>query len=69
MDSDKIKQIVDDSFESIFSTWSEQIEHDLYPSAFANQYSWLKVKKSLDQNNRFLKEALKSVLIELLAEK
>lgn len=68
MDSNKVKETVDASFDSVFATWSRQIEKDLYPSAFADPYSWLKIKNSLDKNNQFLKEALKSTLIELLCE-
>lgn len=68
MNSDKIKKTVDNSFNSIFATWSRQIEKELYPSAFADQYSWLRVKSSLDKNNQFLKEALKATLIELLSD-
>lgn len=68
MDSDKIKQTVDESFDSIFATWSKQIETELYPGAFADSYSWLRVKNSLAKNNRFLKEALKEVLVKLLSD-
>lgn len=69
MDRDKISEIVDTAFDSTFSTWSKQIEKDLYPSAFADEYSWLRVKNSLKVNNLFLKNSLKQVLTEVLSEK
>lgn len=69
MNSDKISEIIDNSFDAVFSTWSKQIEKELYPSAFADEYSWLRVKSSLNINNGFLKESLKHILIELLSEK
>ena len=69
MDRDKISEIVDTAFDSTFSTWSKQIEKDLYPSAFADEYSWLRVKNSLKVNNLFLKNSLKQVLAEVLSEK
>ena len=69
MDRDKISEIVDTAFDSTFSTWSKQIEKDLYPSAFVDEYSWLRVKNSLNVNNLFLKNSLKQILIEVLSEK
>lgn len=69
MDRDKISEIVDTAFDSTFSTWSKQIEKDLYPSAFADEYSWLRVKNSLKVNNLFLKNSLKQILVEVLSEK
>lgn len=69
MDRDKISEIVDTAFDSTFSTWFKQIEKDLYPSAFADEYSWLRVKNSLKVNNLFLKNSLKQVLTEVLSEK
>ena len=68
MDADKISKVIDTSFDSVFSSWSRKIEKDLYPSAFADEYSCLRVKDSLKTNNLFLKESLKQVLIELLAD-
>lgn len=69
MDRDKISEIVDTAFDSTFSTWSKQIEKDLYPSAFVDEYSWLRVKNTLKVNNLFLKNSLKQILIEVLSEK
>ena len=69
MDVVKINQAIDHSFDTAFSNWSKQIERELYPSAFTNEYSWLRVKNSIKMNNHFLKEALKLSLAEILIEK
>lgn len=68
MEESKITSVIDSSFDSIFKTWSSKIEKELYPSAFADEFSWLRVKKSLEINNAYLKEALKQSLIELLSD-
>lgn len=66
MGKNEINSAVDSAFNSAFEKWSTQIQHELYPSAFADESSWLRVKKSLEINNAFLKEALKQALSELL---
>ena len=66
MDNAKIDSVIESSFDSAFADWSNQIEKELYPSAFANEYSWIRVKNSLKLNNALLKEALKQSLFELL---
>lgn len=68
MNKDKIDSVIDKSFDSAFENWSKQIERELYPAAFADSYSWLRVKNSLKINNSFLKEALKQSLYELLKD-
>lgn len=68
VESEKICQIIDSSFDSVFASWSHKIERDLYPSAFANEYSWLRVKGAIETNNLFFKEALKQSLIEILSD-
>lgn len=66
--SAEISSLIDSSFDSAFEKWNQQIEHELYPSAFADEHSWLRVKESLKINNQFLKEALKQSLNILLSE-
>lgn len=68
MDKDKINSVVDSAFDSSFENWSSKIERELYPAAFTNEYSWLRVKQSIMINNAFLKEALKQSLAELLKD-
>lgn len=65
MDKKEIEKIVDRSFNAAFSNWSNQIEKELYPAAFANEYSWIRVKDSIELNNQLLKESLKLTLIEI----
>ena len=57
MDKNKINSAIDSAFDSAFKNWSSEISRELYPSAFANEYSWLRVKRSIEINNEFLKEA------------
>lgn len=66
MDKNKINSVIDSAFDSAFKNWSSEISRELYPSAFANEYSWLRVKRSIEINNEFLKEVLKQSLSELL---
>lgn len=68
MDRDKINSVVDSAFDKSFSDWSSKIERELYPSAFKDEHSWLRVKNSLQINNSYLKSALKQALSELLAD-
>lgn len=68
MEQEKINHVVDSVFDSAFKNWSSQIERELYPSAFANENSWLRVKNSINLNNRLLKESLKQILSELLCD-
>lgn len=65
MDRGKINSAVDSAFDSAFKNWSHQIEKELYPAAFSDEYSWLRVKNSVKINNEFLKAALKEALAEL----
>lgn len=65
MEKSKIDSAIDSAFDSAFKNWSAQIQRELYPAAFTNEYSWLRVKKSLEINNALLKEALKQSLSEL----
>lgn len=65
MDKERIAAIVDAAFDISFKNWSSKIERELYPSAFTDEYSWIRVKNSIALNNSFLKEALKTALTEL----
>lgn len=68
MDRKKINSAVDTAFDTAFKNWNRQIEKELYPAAFPDEYSWLRVKNSLKINNEFLKAALKEALAELSEE-
>ncbi|MCM1026492.1 MAG: hypothetical protein NC432_08635 [Roseburia sp.] len=69
MDKAQIEEVVNASFQNAFSAWAKQIEQDLYPAAFSNPYSWLRVKSSLKKNNEFLQHALIQIFTVLLADK
>lgn len=51
MSPDEINKIIDEAFNQSFKEWERQIEDELYPSAFADPYSWLRVKNALLVNN------------------
>ncbi len=68
MTSDEINSIVDKAFADAFSQWERNIEKELYPAAFVDQYSWLRVKGAISINNTALKNALKASLSRLLSE-
>lgn len=68
MDKNTINSVVDTAFNNSFQNWEKSIETELYPAAFANEYSWLRVKESLKINNDILKDALKQALSELLPD-
>lgn len=65
MSSDEINKIVDKAFSEAFKQWEQNIESELYPDAFADQYSWLRVKNAIKINNLALKNALKLTLCEM----
>lgn len=66
--SNEINEIVDKAFAEAFSQWEQLIEKELYPAAFADQYSWLRVKGAISVNNVALKNAIKFSLSRLLAD-
>ena len=68
MDRNTINSVVDNAFDSSFKNWNRQIEKELYPAAFSDENSWMRVKNSLKINNSILKEALKQALSELLVD-
>lgn len=68
MTSNEINEIIDEAFADAFSQWERKIENELYPAAFVDQYSWLRVKGAIAVNNAALKSALKLSLSRLLSE-
>ena len=45
MDKATIEKAVDSAFDSCLSEIYPLVSQELYPAAFANEYSWLRVKK------------------------
>lgn len=66
MDKAQIEKVVDDSFRKALAQIESQLEIELYPSAFANEYSWLRVKNAIKINNKAIQAAVKESLSELL---
>lgn len=47
MEKTEIEKIVDTAFDQAFSKIQPAVDRELYPDAFANKNSWLRVKKCL----------------------
>ena len=59
---------IDAAFSEAFKNWEATIERDLYPAAFADEYSWLRVKSAIARNNKCLKTAVTQAILNVLAE-
>ena len=68
MNQKEIEDIVVSSFDEVFSNWKSKIEKELYPAAFANNSSWLRVKNAVMINNEYLQKAISTSLIKVIAE-
>lgn len=68
MDRAEIEKIVDNSFDNALRSVRPRIDRELYPAAFANQYSWLRVKAVFDLQNQAMRAAVKDALSQLLSE-
>ena len=68
MNRSEIEKIVDSSFDQALRAIRPRVDKELYPAAFANQYSWLRVKAVFDLQNQAMRAAVKDVLSQLLAE-
>lgn len=68
MNRSEIEKIVDSSFDQALRAIRPRVDKELYPAAFANQYSWLRVKAVFDLQNQAMRAAVKDALSQLLAE-
>lgn len=68
MNKQEIEKIIDASFDAALSNIRNAVGMELYPAAFADEYSWLHVKAVFDLQNQAMRQAIKSALGELLAE-
>ena len=68
MDSSLIEKAVDSAFDLCIKEIEPQINCELYPAAFANEYSWLRVRAVFDLQNRAIRKAIKIAMTDLLAE-
>lgn len=67
MDKMQIEKIVDASFNTALANIQPAVNAELYPAAFANEYSWLRVKAVFDLNNAAIRKAVKESFVQLLA--
>ena len=68
MNKAEIEKVVDESFDNALKGIRARVDSELYPAAFANQYSWLRVKAVFDLQNQAMRAAVKDALSQLLSE-
>ncbi len=68
MQKDKIERIVDCAFDKALAEIQVDVNRELYPAAFANEYSWLHVQKLFHLNNAAMRNAVKEALSEILGD-
>lgn len=68
MNQEKINAAVDAAFDKALAAIQPRMDRELYPRAFAIEYSWLRVKNAIELNNAAIRQAVKAVLAEVLAE-
>lgn len=64
----EIDKAVDSAFDCALDKMHKFMERELYPSAFANEYSHLRVKAVFNMQNAVICEAVKTALSEILSE-
>ena len=68
METDRICAAVDAAFDNAMKAIQPRMESELYPAAFADSSSWLRVKNAIDLNNAAIRQAVKTALRDLLPE-
>lgn len=68
MNRSEIERIVDLSFDRALGSVRPDIEKELYPGAFTDPSSWLRVKAVFNLQSDAMRAALKETLSEILAE-
>ena len=68
MDKKKIEKIVDSAFDKALESIRPAVNRELYPGAFANEYSWLSVKNVFNLQNAAMRKAVKEALSIILSE-
>lgn len=66
MDKSSIEKAVDKAFDESLQKIRPFVNKELYPAAFANEYSWLHVKSVFNHQNKAMREAMKMALCEIL---
>lgn len=62
MQKSEIEKIVDSAFDKALEDIRPAVNCELYPAAFANEYSWLRVKGVFDLQNAAIRKAVKEAL-------
>lgn len=68
MTKSEIERIVDKSFAAALHEIQPCVNRELYPAAFANEYSWLRIKAVFDLQNSAMCTAVKNALSEILGD-
>lgn len=68
MERKELEKIVDDCFDKELAGIQGKMSMELYPAAFANEYSWLHVKAAIDLNNQAIRRAMKSAIAQVLEQ-
>lgn len=68
MDRALIEKTVDKCFDEALGQISGRVNMELYPDAFANEYSWLRVKAVFNLSNQAMRNAVRASLVELLSD-
>lgn len=63
-----IEKIVDSAFDKALDDIRPAVNRELYPAAFADEYSWLRVKSVFDLQNAAIRKAVKEALSSILNE-
>ena len=66
MEKTAIEKAVDTAFDSCLAEIYPLVDRELYPAAFANEYSWLRVKAVFDLQNSAIRQAVKQALSNVL---
>lgn len=64
----EIEKIVDSAFDKALDSIRPAVNSELYPAAFADEYSWLHVKSVFDLQNAAMRKAVKEALSNILSE-
>jgi len=68
MQTAEIEKIVDSTFDKALREIQPKVNMELRPDAFANEYSWLRVKAVFDLNNSAIRKAVKDALVSILGD-
>lgn len=68
MDKITIEKTVDSAFDKCLEEIRPLVSRELHPNAFADEYSWLRVQTVFDLQNKAIRKAMKTIMIDLLSD-